>query len=175
MHLDEIVFGINSKKSMEETGSNNNMFLGWSIRTRIPNSVDPNADTHEMIKQRINKHDNKIKYKSKTNKRTYWPGDRIQIQDIVTTEFDFFDMVESQMMADDGKILSYLINMDKGHQKIRHNGWYLGPLETSHDPEIAQNLEGDDQTKMQPQSMNADTREKDGARELRRSNIEYKP
>ena len=55
MHLDEIVFGINSKKSMEETGSNNNMFLGWSIRTRIPNSVDPNADTHAMIKQRINK------------------------------------------------------------------------------------------------------------------------
>ena len=57
-------------------------------------------------------------------------------------------------VADGGKILSYIINMDRGHQTIRHIS------ATSHDPEITQNLEGDDQTKIQPQGMNPDTREK---------------
>ena len=111
--------------------------MGRSIRRRIPNSVNPEDNTEAMIHKGINKHEDRIKDKNKTNKKT---GDRVRIQDILTKEFDLFGTVESHRVADNGKILSYTITTDKEYQTTRHRR-YLRPLAASHDPEIPQNIE----------------------------------
>ena len=47
----EIAFAINSHISQEGSGSNNDRFLGRSVRTRIPNSVNPQLNIEELIKK----------------------------------------------------------------------------------------------------------------------------
>ena len=42
LQLMEICFAINSHISMEGSRSNNESFLGRSVRTRVPNSINPN-------------------------------------------------------------------------------------------------------------------------------------
>ena len=45
MHLDEITFAINLTASHEGTGSANERFLGRSVRSRMPNSVNPEIES----------------------------------------------------------------------------------------------------------------------------------
>merc|ERR1711984_34540 len=68
-HLEEITFAINDTASSEGTGSANERFFGRSIRTRIPNSVNPEIKSSESINTRIQRHDDRIKKKNKTNKK----------------------------------------------------------------------------------------------------------
>ena len=72
LHLAEITFAINSHVSAEGSCSNNDWFLGRSVRTRVPNSVNPKLNTEELILQTDNKswrsHQNqKQNKKQKTN------------------------------------------------------------------------------------------------------------
>jgi len=46
-HLEEITFAINDTASSEGTGSANKRFFGKSIRSRIPNSVNPEIKSLE--------------------------------------------------------------------------------------------------------------------------------
>ena len=45
LQLMEICFAINSHISMEGSRSNNECFLGRSVRTCVPNSINPNLNT----------------------------------------------------------------------------------------------------------------------------------
>ena len=56
LYLDEIVFGINSTTSQEATGWANDRFMGRSISTLLPNSYNPELNTGELIKKRIENH-----------------------------------------------------------------------------------------------------------------------
>jgi len=51
LHLDEMVFGINSTTSQEATGSANDRFMGRSIRTLLPNSYNLELKTGELIEK----------------------------------------------------------------------------------------------------------------------------
>ena len=51
LFLREIIFGINSTVSQEMTGSANDRFMGRSIRSLLPNSIDPNLNSEELIKR----------------------------------------------------------------------------------------------------------------------------
>ena len=57
------------------------------------------------------------------------------LQNIKTKDFLLTGTVESQRVADDGKILSYNILTDKGYSTTRHRR-FLRPLVTAIDPEI---------------------------------------
>ena len=57
------------------------------------------------------------------------------LQNIKTKDFLLTGTVESQRVADDGKILSYNILTDKGYSTTRHRR-FLRPLVTALDPEI---------------------------------------
>ena len=57
------------------------------------------------------------------------------LQNIKTKDFHLTGTVESQRVADDGKILSYNILTDKGYSTTRHRR-FLRPLVTALDPEI---------------------------------------
>ena len=106
LHLAEITFAINSHVSSEGSGTNNDRFLGRSVRNKLPNSVNPKLNTEELIYKRIKNHEGRIKNKNKTNKRVYLPGDRVMLQNIKTKDFHLTGTLESQRLADDGKILS---------------------------------------------------------------------
>ena len=65
LHLDEIVFGINSTMSQEITVRANDRFLNRSIRSLLPNSNDPNLNPKELIERRILNHEQIITNKTK--------------------------------------------------------------------------------------------------------------
>merc|ERR1712030_38267 len=81
-HLDELTFAINDTASSEGTGSANKRFFGRSISSRLPNSINPEIKSSELIKRRIKKHDNRIKNKNKTNKILYKVGQWVRLQNI---------------------------------------------------------------------------------------------
>ena len=74
---------------MEGSGSNNERFLGLFLHTRVPNYINPNLNTRELIKKRIENHEHRMtKNRNKNkNKIIYFTGDRVMIQN-VSLEWD---------------------------------------------------------------------------------------
>ena len=60
IHLDKMVFGINSTTSQEATESANDRFMGRSIHTLLPNSYNLELKTGELIEKRIANHESII-------------------------------------------------------------------------------------------------------------------
>ena len=102
-----MTFAINSTASQEGTGSANDRFLGRSVRSRMPNSINPEIESSNLIKRRIEKHDNRIKGKNKTNKILYKVGDRVRLQNVATKEFILKGTIELLRTTDDGRVVSY--------------------------------------------------------------------
>ena len=75
--MNELTFAINDTTSSEGTGSPNERFFGRSVRSRLPNSIHPEIRSSELIERRIQKHDDRIKNKNKTNKILYEVGQRV--------------------------------------------------------------------------------------------------
>merc|ERR1711984_51165 len=78
-HLNELIFAINTTTSSEDTGSPADRFFGRSVRSRLPNSFDPEVRGNELIEKRITKHDARITNKNKRNKIIYQVGQRVLI------------------------------------------------------------------------------------------------
>ena len=83
----EIIFGINSTVSQEMTGSANDRFMGRSIRSLLPNSIDPNLNSGDLIKRRVFNHERRITNKNKNNKVIYDIGARVRLQEVKSKEF----------------------------------------------------------------------------------------
>ena len=114
-HLNELIFAINTTTSSEGTGSPADRFFGRSVRSRLPNSVDPGINSDKLIKKRIEKHDARITNKNKRNKVIYQVGQRVRLQNVATRDWDLKGTVERLRYADDGRVVSYFIMMDKNH------------------------------------------------------------
>ena len=115
-----IVFKINSTVSQEMTGSANDRFLMRSVRSLLPNSIDPQLDPKELIRRRILNHEGRIKNKNRNNKVIYKIGARVRLQDVKTKLFSTLGTVIEQRTADSGDIVSYIIKTDRGHVTTRH-------------------------------------------------------
>ena len=66
--LKEIIFQINLNISQEMTGSANDRFLMRSVRSCMPNSINPQLDPQMLINRRIENHEGRIKNKKRNNK-----------------------------------------------------------------------------------------------------------
>ena len=55
---------------------------GPEVQMRIPNSINPEIKSSELISTRIQKHDDRIKNKNKTNKILYEAGQRVRLQNV---------------------------------------------------------------------------------------------
>ena len=77
-----MVFEINSTVSQEMTGSANDRVLMRSVRSLLPNSIDPQLEPKELIRRRILNHEGKIKNKNRNNKVIYKVGSRVRLQDV---------------------------------------------------------------------------------------------
>ena len=97
LQLMEICMAINSHVSMEGSGSNNDRFLGRSVRSFLPNSVDPTLNSKELIERRINRHEHRMTRNTNKNKNNviYQPGDRVMLQTVRTKDFLLNGTVES--------------------------------------------------------------------------------
>ena len=78
------------------TGSTNDRFLMRSIRSLLPNSIDPQLDPKELIRRRILNHEGKIKNKNQNNKVIYEVGLRVRLQDVKSKLFSTFGTVLEQ-------------------------------------------------------------------------------
>merc|ERR1712030_214484 len=138
LHLNELVFAINTTASSEGTGSAADRFFGRSIRGRLPNSVDPEIKSEELIEKRIQNHDGRIKEKNKKNKILYTVGQRVRLQNVGTKDWDLKGTVERLRYADNGRVVSYYIMTDTNNLTTRHRR-YLKPLHPEHDPRNPEN------------------------------------
>ena len=135
LNLKEIIFEINSTVSQEMTGSANNRFLMRSVRSLLPNSIDPQLDPKELIRRRILNHEGKIKNKNQNNKVIYEVGSRVRLQDVKSKLFSTFGTVLEQTATDSGDIVSYIIKCDRGHTTTRHRK-FMRELAPEHDPRV---------------------------------------
>ena len=71
LHLNEMVFSINTTESSEGTGSPSDRFFGRALRTNLPNSVNPDIKVDELIRKRIEKPDFGYNKKNKREKKYY--------------------------------------------------------------------------------------------------------
>merc|ERR1711947_2969 len=107
LHLNELLFAINTTTSSEGTGSPADRFFGRSVRSRLPNSVDPGIKSNELIEKRIKKHDARITNKNKRNKIIYQVGQRVRLQNVATRDWDLKGIVDRVRTADDAWVVSY--------------------------------------------------------------------
>ena len=107
--------------------------MGRSIRSLLPNSYDPNLNTGNLIKRRIENHEKRITKKNKTNKIIYDIGARVRLQDVKTKKFKILGTITNQRVADNGVVVSYEIETDLGYQTTWHRR-FLNPLAAEHDP-----------------------------------------
>ena len=91
-----------------------------------------------MIERRIQKHEDRIKNKNKTNKILYEVGQRVRLQNIATRDWDLKGTIDRIRIADDGRVVSYDVFTDRNHMTPRHRR-YLKPLHKEHDPKIPKN------------------------------------
>merc|ERR1712215_201306 len=138
LHLNELLFAINTTISKEGTGSPADRFFGRSIRSKLPNSVDPGIKSDKLIEKRIEKHDERITKKNKTNKILYEVGQRVRLQNVATKDWDLKGTVERLRYADDRRVVSYYIMTDTNNMTTRHRR-YLKPLHPEHDPRNKEN------------------------------------
>ena len=115
------------------TGSANDRFLNRSVRSLLPNSIDPNLQPKELITRRILNHENRIKNKNSNNKVIYDIGARVRLQDMKSKEFSNLGTVIEQRTTDSGVIVSYLIKTDLGYLTTRHRR-FMRELAKEHDP-----------------------------------------
>ena len=134
-HLNELTFAINTTTSSEGTGSPAERFFGRSVRSRLPNSINPEIKSSELIKRRILKHDARIKNKNRTNKILYQVGQRVRLQNIATRDWDLKGTIDRVRTADDGRVLSYDVFTDRNHMTTRHRR-YLKPFHKEYDPKV---------------------------------------
>ena len=107
-HLNELTFAINTTTSCEGTGSSADRFFGRSVRSRLPNSFDPEIRSTELIEKRIIKHDARIKNKNKTNKIIYQIGQRVRLQNVSTRDWELKGTIDRVRTADDGRTCGFL-------------------------------------------------------------------
>merc|ERR1711923_126933 len=110
--LDEQVFAINARED-GVTGSNNSRFYGRGVRSGLPNSLDRFIDWKEDIKKRGELKERRFLKKEPTvGKLTYEIGESVRLQDIKTKRWDRVGVATGIRVADDGRILSYDIEVD---------------------------------------------------------------
>ena len=127
--LDEQVFAINARED-GVTGSANSRFFGRGIRSGLPNSLDRFIDWREDVRKRGELKEKRfLKKESSVGKLTYAVGEHVRLQDIRTKRWDRVGVVTGIRVADDGKILSYDIEVD-GTQTTRHRK-YLSKIPNS--------------------------------------------
>ena len=131
------------------TGSANDRFLMRSMRSCMPNSINPQLDPQMLINRRIENHEGRIKNKNRTNKVIYPVGSRVRLQDAKTKIFDTNGTVLEPRATDSGQIVSYIIRTDRGRLTTRHRK-YLRQLEPENDPKIKNNFTNLDVTAADP-------------------------
>ena len=120
--LGELCFAINNHVSQEGSGTNNERFLRRSVRTKIPNSINTKLNVDELVKQRINAYETRMKGKLKgRNKSVYLIGDRARLQNVKTKDFLLTGLRET----DDHRVLSYDIQTDLGYETTHHRRFLL--------------------------------------------------
>ena len=110
--LDEQVFAINAKED-GITGSNNSRFYGRGVRSGLPNSLDRFIDWKQEVEKRGELKEKRYMKKERTvGKLTYEIDELVRLQDIKTKCWDIYGVVTGIRTADDGRILSYDIDID---------------------------------------------------------------
>ena len=138
--LDEQVFAINARED-GVTGSANSRFFGRGIRSGLPNSLDRFIDWREDVRKRGELKEKRFLKKERTvGKLTYDVGEHVRLQDIRTKRWDRVGVVTGIRVADDGKILSYDIEVD-GSKTTRHRK-YLSKIPNSDDETEEENTAG---------------------------------
>ena len=141
--LDEQVFAINAKED-GITGSNNSRFYGRGVRSGLPNSLDRFIDWREDVRKRGELKEKRFLKKERTvGKLTYAVDEQVRLQDIRTKRWDKVGVVTGIRVADDGKILSYDIEVD-GAKTTRHRK-YMSKIPNSDDETEEENTAGADQ------------------------------
>ena len=94
-------------------------FLGRNVRGAIPNSLDRHINWERMMENRALQHQKRVDKKGRKPKEIYEIGEECLVQDMVTRQWSKRGTVISIRTAQDGTVVSYLLDIN-GFQTPRH-------------------------------------------------------
>ena len=109
-------------------------FLGRNVRGAIPNSLDRNINWKKMMENRALQHQKRVEKKGKKPKEIYEIGEEYLVQDMNTRQWMKRGTVISVCTAQDGTVVSYLLNIN-GFKTARHR-CYMRKLTLPDDVEV---------------------------------------
>ena len=119
LQIHELTFCINSREQNNGMGSPIARFLGRNVRGSIPNSLDRNINWERMMENRALQHQKRVDKKGRKPKETYEIGEVCLVQDMVTKQWSKRGTVVSVRTAQDGTVVSYLLDIN-GFETPRH-------------------------------------------------------
>ena len=115
-------------------GSPIGRFLGRNIRGAIPNFLDRNFNWKMMMENRALQHQKRVEKKGRKPKEMYEIGEECLVQDMNTRQWTKRGTVISVCTAQDGTVVSYLLNIN-GFETARHRR-YMRKLTLPVDVEV---------------------------------------
>ena len=94
-------------------------FLGRNVRGAIPNSLDRHINWEKMMENRALQHQKRVEKKGRKSKEIYEIGEECLVQDMNTRQWSKRGTVISVRTAQDGTVVSYLLNIN-GFETARH-------------------------------------------------------
>ena len=109
-------------------------FLGRNVRGAIANSLDRHINWEKMMENRALQHQKRVDKKGRKPKETYEIGEVCFVQDMVTRQWSKRGTVISIRTAQDGTVVSYLLDIN-GFQTLHHRR-YLRKLTLADDKNV---------------------------------------
>ena len=125
LELDELVFTINTNQQGANQGCTLERFLGRAINTSIPNSLAKKIGFEEAIQARAETRMKRLLKPEKGTKLLFAVGELVRIQNPHNKEWDSTGVIESIRTANDGRVLSYNINLTNGGTTVRHRKYLM--------------------------------------------------
>ena len=128
LELDELVFTINTNQQGANQGCSLERFLGRAINTAIPNSLAKNFGFEEAIQARAEIRMKRFLKPEKGTKLLFEVGELVRIQNPKNKEWDSTGVIEAIRTANDGRVLSYDINLTNEGTTVRHRIYLIKVL-----------------------------------------------
>ena len=135
LELDELVFTINTNQQGANQGCSLERFLGRAINTALPNSLAKTFGFEEAIKARAEIRENRFLKPERGTKLLFEVGELVRIQNPKNKEWDATGEIAAIRVANDGRVLSYDLNLTNEGTTVRHRKYLMKVVESL--PEVA--------------------------------------
>ena len=104
----------------DESGSSAERFFKRRIRNGLPTLIEKEVNYEDLMHIRACEQNGAAKKKGRTSADVFEINDEVRIQDMNTKRWNKVGKITEKREADDEQNVSYVIELENGHETIRH-------------------------------------------------------